>query len=245
MAERGEAIAEGLSGSVTLGVGQFCTCPGLVVAAASEATSAFATTLAAKQREAAPAVMLNSGIHAAYENGLSQLQEHAAVTTLAETEKQSGCLGDPALFQVDAKDFVGDAALSAEVFGPSTTLVTHGSNKDLLEVARGLEGHLTATVHGTEADLEAHRELLDVLETKVGRLIFNGFPTGVEVCHAMVHGGPYPATADGRSTSVGTQAIFRFVRPIAFQGFPQNQLPAELQDANPLGIKRIVDGKRE
>ena len=144
----------------------------------------------------------------------------------------------------DAQDFIGDAALSAEVFGPSTTLVTHQTREQLLEVAAQLEGHLTGTVHGTEADLEAYRDLLDILETKVGRLIFNGYPTGVEVCHAMVHGGPYPATADGRSTSVGTQAITRFTRLIAYQSFPEKQLPPELQEANPLGIARLVDGAR-
>ncbi len=244
MAERAEAIAQGLSGSVTLGVGQFCTCPGLVVAAANEATQQFAESLGQLQRDAAPAVMLNAGIHSAYENGVSTLQSHQAVQALAEPAAQEGCLGDPALFTVDAQDFIGDAALSAEVFGPSTTLVTHQSREQLLEVAANLEGHLTGTVHGTEADLAEYRDLLDLLETKVGRLIFNGYPTGVEVCHAMVHGGPYPATADGRSTSVGTQAITRFTRLIAYQGFPENQLPPELQETNPLGISRLVDGAR-
>lgn len=244
MKERGNAIAEGLSGSVTLGVGQFCTCPGLVVAAAGADTEAFAQTLSAKQEEAAPAVMLNGGIHAAYESRLSELKSHAAVQTLASPEAQSSCLGDPALFNVAAKDFLGDAVLSAEVFGPSTTLVTYHSPDELRALAEGLEGHLTGTLHGTDEDLANHRELIEILETKVGRLIVNGFPTGVEVCHAMVHGGPYPATADGRSTSVGTQAIFRFTRAIAYQGFPESQLPAELQDANPLGIARLEDGKR-
>lgn len=244
MAERADAIAEGLSGSVTLGAGQFCTCPGLVVAAGDKDTRRFAQVLADKQQEAVPAVMLNSGIHSAYTSRVGELKAHAAVQTLAAPEDQAGCLGDPALFTVEAKDFIGDAALSAEVFGPSTILVTHGSKEELLTLARNLEGHLTATIHGSEADLETHSDLIDILETKVGRLIFNGYPTGVEVCHAMVHGGPYPATADGRSTSVGTQAIFRFTRPIAYQGFPANQLPMELRDDNPLGIARIVDGKR-
>ena len=113
----------------------------------------------------------------------------------------------------------------------------------MLAVARSLEGQLTATVHGTEADLEANRELLDVLETKVGRVLINGFPTGVEVCHAMVHGGPFPATSDGRSTSVGTRAIHRFTRAVCYQGYSDALLPAELREANPLGIHRLVDGK--
>ena len=113
----------------------------------------------------------------------------------------------------------------------------------MLAAAESLEGHLTATVHGTEEDLAAHRDLISLLESKVGRLIFNGFPTGVELGHAMVHGGPYPATSDGRSTSVGSQAIFRFVRPFCYQNFPDSALPVELQNANPLGIPRMVNGK--
>jgi NADP-dependent aldehyde dehydrogenase len=244
MAERGQAIAESLSGSVTLGVGQFCTSPGLVVAADDDQTAQVTTALAGKQQEAAPGVMLNSGIHDAYESSVTQLQEHQAVTALAAPVQQEGCLADPALFEVAATDFIGDSALSSEVFGPSTTIVKHGSKAELLELAKNLEGHLTATIHGTEADLEENRNLIDVLETKVGRLIVNGYPTGVEVCQAMVHGGPYPATADGRSTSVGTQAIYRFARPLAYQGFPQSQLPPELQDANPLGVAQMIDGNR-
>jgi len=113
----------------------------------------------------------------------------------------------------------------------------------VLQIARELEGHLTATIHGTEGDLHERADLIAVLENKVGRLIFNGFPTGVEVCHAMVHGGPFPATSDGRSTSVGTQAIYRFCRPVCYQGFPDQALPDELKDTNPLGIWRLVDGE--
>jgi NADP-dependent aldehyde dehydrogenase len=129
------------------------------------------------------------------------------------------------------------------LFGPSTLVVTHDGTDKMLAVAKSLEGQLTATVHGTEADLEANRELLAVLETKVGRVLINGFPTGVEVCHAMVHGGPFPATSDGRSTSVGTNAIHRFTRSVCYQGFPDALLPPELQEANPLAIRRLVDGK--
>jgi len=114
---------------------------------------------------------------------------------------------------------------------------------DVIQIAHTLEGHLTATIHGTEDDLRGFSDLISILESKVGRLIFNGFPTGVEVSHAMVHGGPYPATSDGRSTSVGSQAIFRFARPVCYQGFPEGSLPIEIQDANPLDIWRMVDGK--
>ncbi len=133
-------------------------------------------------------------------------------------------------------------SLQNEVFGPSTLLVTYSANHDLLAAAQSMEGHLTATIHGTEQDLEENRDLVALLESKVGRLLFNGFPTGVEVCHAMVHGGPWPATSDGRSTSVGTQAIYRFVRPVCYQDFPEAALPDELKNANPLGILRMVNG---
>jgi NADP-dependent aldehyde dehydrogenase len=129
------------------------------------------------------------------------------------------------------------------LFGPSTLLIKYSNREQLLQVARSLEGHLTATIHGTEKDLADYQDLVAILETRVGRIIFNGFPTGVEVCHAMVHGGPYPATSDSRTTSVGTLAILRFARPVCFQNFPQQALPAELQDSNPLRIWRLVDGR--
>jgi 2,5-dioxopentanoate dehydrogenase len=133
--------------------------------------------------------------------------------------------------------------LDAEIFGPTTLLVHHSNRGEVLKIAHCLEGHLTATIHGTEQDLRDFCDLIAILENKVGRIVFNGFPTGVEVCHAMVHGGPYPSTSDGRSTSVGTRAIFRFARPVCYQGFPDEALPQELKDANPLGIWRIVDGQ--
>lgn len=135
------------------------------------------------------------------------------------------------------------ATLAEEVFGPTVLLVHCSGRAQMLEAARGLGGHLTATVFGTEEDLAEHADLLRVLETKAGRVIFNAFPTGVEVNHAMVHGGPYPATSDGRSTSVGSQAIFRFVRPVSYQGLPQWALHPALQDGNPLGILRLWNGE--
>ena len=148
-----------------------------------------------------------------------------------------------ALYETDATSFLQDKDLSSEIFGPSTLLVRNAGHEQLLKIARGLEGHLTATIHGTEEDLRDFADLLAILEDKVGRLIFNGFPTGVEVCHAMVHGGPYPATSDGRSTSVGTQAIFRFTRPVCYQNFPQSALPEALKSDNPLQIWRMLDGE--
>jgi len=146
------------------------------------------------------------------------------------------------LFETDAATFLA-SDLDAEIFGPTTLLVRHSDRDQVLQIARSLEGHLTATIHGTAQDLHDFADLVAILENKVGRLVFNGFPTGVEVCHAMVHGGPYPSTSDGRSTSVGTRAIFRFTRPVCYQGFPDDALPRELQNANPLGIWRLVDGQ--
>ena len=129
------------------------------------------------------------------------------------------------------------------MFGPATVAVTTKTRDEILAAARNLGGHLTATLHGTEADLRDWADLIDVLQTKVGRLIFNGWPTGVEVTHAMVHGGPYPATTDPRTTSVGTAAIYRWARPVCYQNFPQAALPDELQDANPRKVWRRVEGK--
>jgi NADP-dependent aldehyde dehydrogenase len=147
------------------------------------------------------------------------------------------------VFNTDSKTFQQQLVLREEVFGPSTVLVNAGSTEELEQIARSLPGQLTATVHGTEEDLVAHGNLLAILREKAGRLIFNQFPTGVEVCPSMQHGGPYPATTDSRTTSVGTFAIKRFVRPICFQNFPDSALPVELKNKNARNIWRLVDGK--
>ncbi len=147
------------------------------------------------------------------------------------------------LFQIDGADLLRDPKLADEIFGPTTLLIRYEGREELMGLARSLEGQLTATLHGSESDLAAFADLIAVLERKAGRLIVNGFPTGVEVCHAMVHGGPYPATSDSRATSVGTYSIYRFVRPVCYQDFPQAALPDELRDGNPLGIWRLVDGQ--
>jgi NADP-dependent aldehyde dehydrogenase len=151
--------------------------------------------------------------------------------------------GEPVVFSADADNFLQNRELHDEVFGPCTLLIDAPDMDALLQIARSLEGQLTATLHGTPEDLAEAGELIAILERKAGRLIFNGFPTGVEVCPAMNHGGPYPATTDVRFTSVGTAAIQRWVRPLCWQGFPEAGLPPELQNANPRGLMRIVDGK--
>lgn len=229
--ERSDQIAAGLHGSVTLGAGQFCTNPGLVLLAQSEDSDALVKKLGELMIGTAEQTMLTRAIYANYQKGVSSRMDHAAVETI----------GQSALFKTTATDFLAHPELAEELFGPSTLVVIY--TDQLLELVKALEGQLTATIHGTEDDLHAHQDLIRVLETKVGRLVFNGFPTGVEVGHAMVHGGPYPATSDGRYTSVGTRAIYRFARQICFQDFPGSTLPAELRDENPLNIWRMIDGE--
>jgi NADP-dependent aldehyde dehydrogenase len=242
LAERGEQLAAGLHGSYTLGGGQFCTKPGLVFAPVT-ASSAFAARLR-QLTEAGPAFsMLTSGIANVYEKSVAaRAHLQTAVGTAAGPGAESGWGARTALLEATFETFEAEPDLAEEVFGPTTLLVHVQEKAEMLRAARALEGHLTATILGSEDDLLENRELLQILETKVGRLIFNAFPTGVEVCHAMVHGGPYPATSDGRSTSVGSQAIFRFARPVAYQGLPQSALPEALQDTNPLGLLRLWNG---
>jgi NADP-dependent aldehyde dehydrogenase len=190
--------------------------------------------------------MLTAGICSSYHDGVTSRAGQGWVKTVAGNAIDpgpSGCQSAAVLFQTDASSFLSNPELSSEIFGPATMVVTHSNREQLLNAARALEGQLTATVHGTEEDLNEYGDLLAILETRVGRLVFNGYPTGVEVCHSMVHGGPFPATSDGRSTSVGTRAIFRFTRSVCYQGFPNSALPDELKNQNPLGIWRLVDGE--
>jgi NADP-dependent aldehyde dehydrogenase len=240
-----EAIAAGLHASFTLGAGQFCTKPGMIFVPEGNDAAKFTAKLRETVTGCAPFHLLTSVIRSWYGSGISARKTNARVKLIAEADPSSG--GEhgvgAALFDTDAQTFLGDPDLAGEIFGPSTLLVRHSTREQVLRIARELEGHLTATIHGTEEDLHQFSDLVAILETKVGRLIFNGFPTGVEVCHAMVHGGPFPATSDGRSTSVGTQAIYRFCRPVCYQGFPESALPEELKDSNPLGIWRLVDGQ--
>ena len=245
MRERGTKIAHGLQASFTLGSGQFCTKPGLVFVAESDAAE-FEKELQAGVSKMEPFGMLTHGIAAKYTQSVQQRISEGKTRVVARGVADgagSAAIGGPALFGVSLNEFLTHPELGEEVFGPTTLLVHYGEERDLLKAAQQLEGHLTATIHGTDEDLARSQELIRVLETKVGRIVFNGFPTGVEVNHAMVHGGPFPATSDSRTTSVGTMAIWRFARPVCYQDFPDTALPAELQKANPLGIMRMVNGK--
>ena len=244
MAERTEALATGLAGSFTLGVGQFCTNPGMVILPQSEHTSAFKKTLIEANTNSANGTMLSSGIKNAFEHGTSHLKKHSGVTLLGSSQADaSGNQVRNQIFETNLDAVLNDKQLQEEVFGPSTLLVNASGKEEMLAFAKNLEGHLTATIHGTEADLTEYAELIEILEQKVGRIIFNAFPTGVEVCHAMVHGGPFPSTTAPQTTSVGTAAMKRFARPVCYQGFPQEALPKALKDSNPLNIWRLVDGE--
>ncbi|HLW82208.1 MAG TPA: aldehyde dehydrogenase (NADP(+)) [Candidatus Acidoferrales bacterium] len=257
MKERGAEIAKGLHASVTLSAGQFCTKPGIVVTSADAETAAPSRTFADAFRNLMDSsgdfTLLTSRIHEAY---LSNTKARSALKagsgtsqalSSAKVESQAIAAGfqvSPAVFETTAAAFREQPALHSEIFGPATMLVRYSSREELLETARSLEGHLTATIHGTEKDLREYADLVAILESKVGRLIYNGYPTGLEVCHAVVHGGPYPATSDGRTTAVGSRAIYRFARLICYQNFPALALPDELKDENPLGIWRLIDGQQ-
>lgn len=187
--------------------------------------------------------MLNENIQRNYDEGVRRLSDSGAVNVVAQGNSASaGCGGTAYFMETSGANFLNNKSLEEEVFGPSTLAVAAENKDQLLRVARELHGHLTATVHGTEKDFEDYAELFQILEQKVGRIIINGYPTGVEVSHAMVHGGPYPSTTDSRTTSVGTQAIKRFCRAVCYQGFPESLLPPELKPGNPLGIFRLTDG---
>jgi 2,5-dioxopentanoate dehydrogenase len=243
LAEGGDNIATGLYGSFTLGAGQFCTKPGMVFLPKGSEAANFGEKLARLVSGSAPFYLLTKMIHESYESAITKRkgQQRVKVTAEASCPSAPGYSAGSLVFETDAETFL-NSDLGAEIFGPTTLLVHHSNREEVLAIARSLEGHLTATIHGTEEDLHNFSDLVAILETKVGRLIVNGYPTGVEVTHAMVHGGPYPSTSDGRSTSVGSQAIFRFTRLVCYQNFPSAALPDELKDANPLGIWRMIDG---
>ncbi len=243
--DRCESIAEGLKQSVTLGVGQFCTCPGLVVGTEDGSMTRFVETLARLFAASRPATMLYPGILRAFEAGVDRFSRIPGVTVTRSSLRPDSHKTEaaPTLFWTAGETFLKCPGLSDEVFGPSTLIVRCSNREELEKVARGLQGQLTATIHGTSEDLAEFKGLVALLEDKAGRLIFNGFPTGVEVCPSMHHGGPYPATTNTGFTSVGTAAIQRFARPVCYQNFPQESLPPELRNTNVRKIWRLVDNQ--
>lgn len=241
---RAAAIGKAFVASLTLGAGQFCTNPGLVLAIDGPDLAEFISYASTELSSWPAATMLTKGIHSAFEAGVQKMNSHIRVKPIARGKPSAGgCQGSAALFATDAAVFLADMALHEEIFGAASLLIRCKDFAELCEVAERLQGQLTATLQLDQADLPLARRLMPILERKVGRILVNGFPTGVEVSHAMVHGGPYPATSDGRSTSVGTLAIRRFLRPVCYQDMPAALLPDALVDANPLGLWRRYDGE--
>ena len=232
---RGEKIASELAASVVLGCGQFCTNPGLVIGIRSPEFSAFIESLSAVMADQPGQTMLNAGTLTSYAKGVQALLAHPHITHLAGREQQ-GKQAQPQLFKADVSLLLnGDPLLQEEVFGPTTVLVEVADKAELQRALQSLHGQLTATLIAEAGDLQTHGELLPLLEQKVGRVLFNGYPTGVEVCDAMVHGGPYPATSDARGTSVGSLAIERFLRPVCYQNCPDALLPEALEKRQSAG----------
>ena len=243
---RAESLAQGFVASLTQGAGQFCTNPGLVIARQGPALQRFIAAASEHVRQAASQTMLTPGIHSAYAAGIAALAENANAQVAASGQPPQGpnqCQAQ--LFATQAGAFLADPALQAEVFGAASLVVACENDAQVRQVAEHLEGQLTATLHLDDGDLDSARALLPTLERKAGRILVNGWPTGVEVCDAMVHGGPFPATSDARSTSVGTAAILRFLRPVCYQDFPDALLPQALKHGNSLQLRRLLDGKRE
>ena len=243
--ENAGEIAAGVTQSVTLGVGQFCTCPGVLVMLSGPETDAFLARTATLLAESSHDTMLTAGIFDAYRTGFETLDNKEGVDLLGHDAVQFEATGNhavPALFRTDAATFLADDELSDELFGPTTLAIVCSSRDEMFSVARKFRGELTATLHGSQADLEAYADLLPLMAARVGRLLVGGYPTGVEVCSAMNHGGPYPACTDSHYTSVGTGAILRFSRPICFQNVPDACLPSALQNGNPDGLWRLVNG---
>ena len=234
LAARAEALGAAFIGSLTLGAGQFCTNPGLVIALDGPDLDRFVGAAATALDTVAPPVMLTPAIHAAYAAGVAALDDNSAA-------KRTGA---GALFETTADQFIADRALGNEVFGVAALIVRCTNLADMGRVIDSLEGQLTATLHLDPSDMAEAASILPLLQAKVGRVLANGWPTGVEVTHAMVHGGPFPATSDGRTTSVGTLAMARFLRPVCYQDIPDALLPPPLQAANPWRVPRRVDGQR-
>ena len=232
MQQRAAEIAQGYIESVNLGVGQFCTNPGIVLGVEGESLDQFLSAVKKSASSVAPATMLHPGIHQSFQEAQKTLEAIEGVERIA-CSKQPGADGAHQaacnIYAADISVLQKSTEVHEEVFGPSSIVLRCQSKDQMLAYAASLDGHLTATIHGTEEDLNSNSELVRLLQRKVGRIVFNGFPTGIEVCNAMHHGGPYPATTHSFYTSIGHQSIFRFTKPVCFQGFPKKCLPPQLQ----------------
>lgn len=240
---RPSEVASMYAASITLSVGQFCTNPGLMMSVESDGLGEFETKLGSLIKEQSPGTMLHKGIASSYHKNREEALKQKGVALVAESAKGKTDEAQPTLASVSLSDFLNNEKLAEEVFGPYSLLVKGNSIEELSKALSKLPGQLTATIIGDDDDLTKYASFIEDVREKVGRIIINGVPTGVEVCPSMQHGGPYPSTTDSRFTSVGTDAIKRFVRPVSFQNFPQSLLPAELKDGNPLNIFRLVNSE--
>jgi|TARA_B110000046_G_C12991914_1_gene398213 alpha-ketoglutaric semialdehyde dehydrogenase len=233
-----------LIGSINLGVGQFCTNPGLILTIDSEATQAFCLNMTGGIEQSVGEVMLNKAIYDTYEASMAEISSESAYTLLGQGTKAQGALAvQPSLALTSGKKFLAHPKMAQEIFGPYSLIVSCENHEELAEILMQIEGQLTLSFMGEESEFEEQAHLVALAQEKAGRIIFNGVPTGVEVGHAMIHGGPFPATTAPNSTSVGADAVKRFARPICFQDAPQSLLPMSLQDENPLEIYRKINGE--
>ncbi len=240
--QSGEAWAQAFAGSITLGTGQFCTNPGLLIGIAGDDLNNFGRVLSEAIEKIAPTSMLHPNIHANFNSGKTKLKEQVGVNVIAEYKAEvAPNFAAQMVLKVDGTTFLNNPTLHQEVFGPFSILVACENSEELIQILSNLEGQLTGTILGTENEIKQNINLIDALKERVGRIVFNGVPTGVEVCPAMLHGGPYPASTDARFTAVGIHAIKRWVRPISFQNCPDAILPEALQNSNPLKLMRLVN----
>ena len=241
---RAAAIAKTYSGSITLGTGQFCTNPGLIIGLKSEGLTNFVNILAKEIVTVEPSCMLHPNIVRAYEANKEKALSQKGLKVLAnyDTEVQAN-YARQAVTTVEGDTFLNNLTLHHEVFGPFSIVVQCDNEQQLETIVSNLEGQLTGTVISDNNEITSYSGIINALQNRVGRIIFNGVPTGVEVCPSMLHGGPYPASTDSRFTAVGVDAIKRFVRPFSFQDWPNGLLPDELKNENPLGISRLVNNE--
>jgi NADP-dependent aldehyde dehydrogenase len=245
LSERAEQIATQLALSVTQGMGQFCTKPGLIFACRGAGYDKFEKAFVTEMGKIQSGALLNERIVKSYKSKIEELHKDGTVTYLTDAglvQTEGGLKARPSAARVSAASFLDNSRLHEELFGPYALLVVCNDEKEMEKVTSALEGQLTLSVFATPGELRKKSSFVSLFREKAGRLVFNGVPTGVEVNSAMQHGGPYPASTDSRFTSVGTKAIRRFVRPVSFQGWPDEALPVELQNSNPLAIMRQVNG---
>jgi 2,5-dioxopentanoate dehydrogenase len=244
IAENGDLLAQSFVASLNLGAGQFCTNPGLMIVMDSDSLNNFILKITTAIGAATPQKMLHHGIHQSYNAGLENMLKQKDIKLLAQSlQPPLEMEAIPSFAKVAASVFLKNPILHEEVFGPSSLMIVCNNKEEMIDVLYSLKGQLTGTIMGTAADFENHRDIIEIQTSLAGRVILNGAPTGVEVCSSMIHGGPYPATTDERFTSVGTEAIKRWVRPVCFQNFSDKFLPDALQNSNPLNIWRLVNNQ--